>query len=276
VIKTNDSYERRLTKLVERTGFLGSPPAKFLTWTLKKNKKLFTLLVTATLRFGERYELSIFRKLLRKGMVVVDIGANVGLYTFEASRAVGKKGKVIAFEPDPYNFEVLSLRLKNWRFKNVTVVNKALSDTKGQTKLFIDKFSPGGHSFSSENLYSGKSSVEVPTIRLDDFLDEAGIEKVDVIKIDVQGAEGLVFEGAEKTLKNGRASVLMEFWPHGMAQITPKVKEVMQKLEDFGYTFTVLDKKSKNSQKLTSKELFESSSKWSSDTDYTNLLLRKK
>ena len=275
MIQTNESYGRKVTKLIEKSGFLGSPFARFLTRLLKKNKSIFLFVVENFLGFGERYELKIYRDLLKEGMVVIDIGANVGLYTFEASKLVGNSGKVIAFEPDSYNFEVLSLRLKKSGRKNITLVNKALSNISGHTKLFIDPFSPGNHSFSSDNLYSGKDYIEVPTVRLDDYLKENAIEKVDVIKIDVQGAEGLVFEGARGILKNNDLKMLMEFWPHGMAQVTSDVEKVMQELEDIGYTFTILDKKVRDLRVLKAEELFEMSSKWLADTDYTNLLLTK-
>lgn len=275
MIQTNESYGRKVTKLIERSGFLGSTFAKFLTRNLKKNKSIFLFLVNNSLRFSERYELKVYRGILKEGMVVIDIGANVGLYSFEAAKLVGKSGKVIAFEPDPYNFEIFSFRLKKSGIKNITLVNKALSNAPGVTKLFIDPFSPGNHSFSSDNLYSGNDYVEVPTVKLDDYLSENNIKKVDVIKIDVQGAEGLVFEGAANILKNNDIKMLMEFWPHGMEQVTQDAKKVMQELEDFGYTFTVLDKKVKDLQVSTVKELFDMSDKWSAETDYTNLLLKK-
>lgn len=275
MIQTNEGYGRKVTKLIEKSGFLSSPIARFLTRILKKNKTLFLFVVDNALRFSERYELKVYRDLLKEGMVVVDIGANVGLYTFEASKFVGDSGRVVAFEPDPYNFEALSLRLKKSGKKNITLVNKALSNASGITKLFIDPFSPGNHSFSADNLYFGNDFVEVSTVKLDDYLIESGIKKVDVVKIDVQGAEGLVFEGAIDTLKKNDLKILMEFWPHGMAQVTPNVRKVMQELEDIGYTFIVLDKKVKDLQVLTTEELFSMSSKWSAKTDYTNLLLKK-
>ena len=101
---------------------------------------------------------------------------------------------------------------------NVTVVPKALSDRRGYAKLKIPKaaekgFIPGRSSIVRD--YKEAFEVEVKTDTLDSVLEEIGVDSVDVLKIDVEGAEGLVVRGAEETLKKAKA-VLIEIWPENM------------------------------------------------------------
>lgn len=275
MVQSNNSLLRKLTKFLEKKGVLGSSFPRLIVKCLKRNKTVFVSVVNLFLRIGERFELKVYRDLLEEGMVVVDVGANIGMYTFEAAKRVGPTGRVIAFEPDPYNFSVLSQRLKKSKYKNVTLVNEALSDSNGSTKLYIDECNPGNHSFSQENLYRGRGFIQVPTVSLDGYLANERVERVDVIKIDVQGAEGLVFVGAKETLRNNDLKIVMEFWPFGMTQVESDPGEVMGQLGSYGFECKVLDKKTKRLSPLSVNALFDTMESWQDRTDYTNLLLEK-
>jgi len=101
---------------------------------------------------------------------------------------------------------------------NVTVVPKAISDRRGYAKLKIPKaaekrFIPGRSSIVWD--YKEAFEVEVEMDTLDSVLEEVGVDSIDILKIDVEGAEGLVVRGAEKTLKKAKA-VLIEIWPENM------------------------------------------------------------
>jgi len=154
-------------------------------------------------------------KLFGKDTVFIDVGAYMGLYTVWACR---RAKRVISVEPNPATLAYLKVNIALNKCPNVTVVLKALSDRRGYAKLKIPEATEKG-------LISGQSSivwsfeeafeVEVETDTLDSVLEEVGVDSVDIVKIDVEGAEGLVVRGAEKALKEAKA-VLIEIWPENI------------------------------------------------------------
>lgn len=157
----------------------------------------------------------IFEKLIRPKMVVVDLGANVGYYTLLAAEKVGEEGKVFAFEPEPSRFRLLEKNVGVNDCSNVVLVQKAVSDRTGVTRLYLDpRHNKGDHRLY--NSFDGRESVAVDTTRLDDFFKD-GNYRIDLIKMDIQGAEMAALEGMEKVLKKNDDLVLItEFWPAGM------------------------------------------------------------
>jgi hypothetical protein len=89
----------------------------------------------------------VFKKHLRKGMIMIDIGANIGYYSLIAARIVGKDGKVFAFEPHPSNYEWLRKNIEINGFTNVIPINKAIADKNDLAKLFCSDVCGGYHSF---------------------------------------------------------------------------------------------------------------------------------
>lgn len=142
-----------------------------------------------------------FIKSIKKGDVVLDIGANIGYYSVLASKLVGKKGKVYAFEPDPRNLKLLYKNLEVNGCQNVVVVEAALGSKKGKLFLTQDISNPGESSLAKGK--KGKK-ILVDVIRLDDFVRQKRIKNVDLIKIDVEGAELEVLRGGLATLKKAR------------------------------------------------------------------------
>ena len=139
-----------------------------------------------------------------KGNVVIDVGANVGAFTIKAARQVGPTGKVIAIEPEAEN---LALLYKNTRhLSNVVVIGKAASGSKGQQKLYQ---APQPFLFSTQSDY-GLGFTEVEADSVDNIVSELGLDRVDFIKIDVEGAELEVLEGAAKTLNLPGVGIAME------------------------------------------------------------------
>jgi len=166
--------------------------------------------------FREFYEIeNIMPKLAGRDTVFVDVGAYMGLYTVWACR---RARRVISVEPNPAALAYLKVNVALNECSNVTVVPKAISDRRGYAKLKIPEvaekgFIPGGSSIVRD--FEEAFEVEVETDTLDSVLEEVGVDSVDVLKIDVEGAEGLVVRGAEKTLKEAKA-VLIEIWPENM------------------------------------------------------------
>jgi len=134
-----------------------------------------------------------FEKTVQEGSIVYDIGANVGIYTILSSVLCGKSGQVFAFEPDPHNIRYLKDHIKLNKLQNVSIVEKALSNSSG--RLFFQATSDHCQSHISEN-----GEIEIESITLDDFVAKDKNHPPDVVKIDVEGAENLVIEGAHKTL----------------------------------------------------------------------------
>jgi FkbM family methyltransferase len=135
-------------------------------------------------------------QLLRPGMIVMDVGANVGLLTRQFCRQVGKSGRVYAFEPDPLTFRFLEFNTRS--FGNKELTQCAVSDNDQPAVLHLNLISGAGNSLLNAN--QSTESVPVACISLDEFLKQRGNPKVDVIKIDVEGAELSVLRGMRQTV----------------------------------------------------------------------------
>ena len=127
----------------------------------------------------------------KKGDIVIDAGAFVGQFTVAASRLVGNKGKVIAIEPDPFNRANLEKTIKANRLHNVIVISYGLSNKKNKI----------GWSVGGIISQRGKSKMfTIKTTTLDVIFKELKIKNVDLIKMDIEGAEIEAIKGAEKML----------------------------------------------------------------------------
>jgi FkbM family methyltransferase len=136
------------------------------------------------------------RRLLGLGMTVVDVGANIGFLTRHFSRLVGPSGKVFAFEPDPLNFRFLEFN--TLACKNVERAQIAVSDNAKPALLHLNVTSGAGNSLVSQT--HSVESVPVSCVSLDDFFENHGNPQVDLIKIDVEGAEVKVLQGMKQTI----------------------------------------------------------------------------
>lgn len=150
----------------------------------------------------------------KEGDVVLDIGAYVGMFTVKAAKLVGETGKVIAIEPSPENYELLAQNCEG--LDNVVLVKKAIMSWTGPGRLYYSK------SAAANSLVTRwKRHIEVETITLDSLIEELGLDKVDIIKIDAEGAELEVLTGAYKALAKGTRLVIAAYHtaPNGKAEI---------------------------------------------------------
>ncbi|HLM66817.1 MAG TPA: FkbM family methyltransferase, partial [Longimicrobium sp.] len=138
----------------------------------------------------------LFEQHIRPGGTVLDVGANVGYYTLLASVLAGDAGRVHAFEPEPRNAEFLRRHAAINRRANVTVRQAAVSDRAGTAR-----FDFGSGSGTGRLAHAG--AIEVRTLRLDDYCTEHGLAPT-AVKIDVEGAEVAVLEGARGMLERYR------------------------------------------------------------------------
>jgi FkbM family methyltransferase len=150
----------------------------------------------------------VLNRMLRPGMVFVDVGAHVGYFTVLAAVLVGPDGAVYAFEPDPECFERLVLSTKTYGW--VRPARCAVGDEAGETAFFR---TPRAEETGWGTIFptgEPRRELRVPMITLDGSLAELGARRVDFIKIDVEGAEARVLQGAEKTIDRFRPAVYFE------------------------------------------------------------------
>lgn len=180
-----------------------------------------------------------FRSYLKEGMIVVDIGANLGYFTVIAARRVGPRGKVFSYEPDPRNFHLLEKNISVNGFRNVTAIPSAISDKIGSRELFFGDNNTT-HSFSDKRATGRSESVATDT--LDDSLSAQGSLKVDIIKMDIEGAEPLALEGMKKTIAyNSDLVVLFEFYPNAIQRLGHDPLGFLQRFRELGFSLSVLD-----------------------------------
>lgn len=188
----------------------------------------------------ERYETKLFRSKIKPAMTIIDIGANLGYYTVLASRLVGEQGLVLAFEPEPNFFKLLSKNINRNDIKNVNHYEMAIAEKKGISELHLSDENKGHNSLIySEEL---KTSVNVKTTTLDDFLNSQIIKKVDIIKMDIEGAEILAIEGMKNTLIKHTPLLFLEFSPHLIAKLNRNPIDFLSVLREIGYSVYHINK----------------------------------
>ena len=161
----------------------------------------------------ERETTHLFESLIKPGMVVIDVGAHVGYYSLLAARLVGAAGKVFAFEPEEGNHELLLGNINRNGYSNIVAIRKAVSNRVGSTTLYLTALDNGRHSAYQHGLPDRGSAV-VEATTLDAFLDAQGWPKVDLVKVDVEGAEQDVFQGMERLLRESPdLKLIVEFSP---------------------------------------------------------------
>ena len=195
----------------------------------------------------EPYETQLILRQTKIGDTVVDVGANIGYYTVLLADKVGKNGKVYAFEPDKTNFEILKKNIKANNLKNVVAVDAAVgnkNETKtlyksnenlGDHKLFNDQFLISnveiiqnplvGKTTSSLKKGGSLKTETVKIIKLDDYLANT---KVDLIKIDTQGWETEVIDGAKELIKKNNPVMFLEYSPASYTQAKLNGEKMMK------------------------------------------------
>lgn len=147
-------------------------------------------------------------RLVKKGDVVIDVGANIGYYTVWLSKLVGASGKVIAFEPTRHFGDVLRRNIEANRLSNVEIVNFGLSNKSQGLLIDIGPSSATLHSPAGFDAIVGQENILL--ITLDEFVKQSPPGKIDFIKMDIDGHEPLFFEGAWDALEQYSPIVIFE------------------------------------------------------------------
>jgi FkbM family methyltransferase len=175
----------------------------------------------------------MMRSLIRPGMVIAEVGANVGFYTVEMARSVGPHGRVLAFEPDPLTFRLLQKRVRHRAVENVETYQLGLGDASGRASLYCSAYNRSDNRLTPSHTESHVEVCEIDVCRLDEFLSERNIH-VDALKIDVQGNEDQVLRGAEATLRGGLRWIWIEFSPIHLRGSGTDPERFLQKLNGLG------------------------------------------
>jgi len=194
---------------------------------------------TELLIFKEHEPLTtqLIKNELKEGMICLDVGSNIGYYVLLEAKFVGKSGKVIAIEPSFHNFKILEENIRLQNFTNIEVHHFACGDSDGHANFLttdrsnwsrIDEnyfeFSPPTKSVSSEKIEMKK---------IDSFIEQKEIDRLDIIRMDVEGYEFKILDGMINTLKKFKPTIIMEI--HLARMGVSNTKELLQKLNDLSY-----------------------------------------
>ncbi len=167
------------------------------------------------------------KRILSAGDVVVDAGANIGVYSQFLSSCVGPTGVVHSFEPSPENFRRLQSATR--KLANVRLSQAAVGECSGRSKLYVsDQLNVDHRTYETEG--DSRPAVQIDVIALDDYFKPG--QRVDLIKMDIQGYELHALRGANRVLAdNPSAKLLLEFWPYGLKQAGTNWIELIDTLE---------------------------------------------
>jgi len=217
----------------------------------------------------EKLETVLVKKLVKEGMAVCDIGAHIGYYSLLFSRLVGKHGRVFAFEPDPVNFQILKKNKSVNKLNNLILNKTAVSDTTGRTKLFLCQSNSGDH-----RIYDTKENrkfLYTKVTTLDNYFRNFD-RKIDLIKMDIQGAEMSAFRGMLNCIKKNKEIIIItEFWPHGLKSFGFDPNNFLQLLNQYGFKIFNINEKKRRVEGITSTKLIQ----LYANAAFTNLLCVK-
>ena len=193
----------------------------------------------------EESEAKIMEEKIKVGNIVVDVGANIGLHTLNMAKIVGNTGQVFAFEPDPSNFEILEKNVKINNYQNIILEQKAVGDKNGRTTLYQSDH-PGMHRIFPQTKQA-KGQVQVELTSLDKyFIDSNLADKINFIKIDVEGLEFSVLKGMKNILKNNKKiKILFEFAPKNTMEAGFTPIELLNYLTSHDFKLYCIDERTK-------------------------------
>jgi FkbM family methyltransferase len=211
-------WKKILYRLIPNIRMIGETPlgGKFYYFARKHKGFLFNRLKNS------HHEVVIFdyyKDKLKEDSIVYDIGANIGIHTIGTSQLIGDKGKIICFEPDNSNLELLKQNIKFNKKESVCkVVNSAVGNCVGKVNFQLDLVSSATGTLSSireislQHEWTNTKSMEITVdcVTIDSMVFENQLEPPNVVKIDVEGAESIVLEGMEQTMKKYHPDIVID------------------------------------------------------------------
>jgi len=253
LIKSINLMKLNKTKIFRKYVFYYLPEDKFVGQRIALEKY-------------EPYETNLILRQAQDKSVIVDVGANIGYYTVLLAQ---KAKKIYAFEPDSVNFEILEKNIRANNLENVVAVKAAMGSFNGKIKLYKSKENLGDHKVYKNDQFPISNFREVKVIKLDYFIKEP----VNLIKIDTQGWEPEVIEGAKNLIENYKPIIFMEYSPasYKLAKLDGSkmmefLKNIYKKffwIDEWLYIYKVLEKNKIDQICSTNK------------TGYADLLMKK-
>jgi FkbM family methyltransferase len=189
----------------------------------------------------ESFETDLFTRCIRESMTVVDVGANIGYYSLLAAQRVGKSGRVFAIEPNPAIYQMLLQNIAINDYHTIIPINRCVSEFSGKARFHVNRDLPGESNMLPCTAAEREDTITVDTLTLDDLLPDC---EVDVLKMDIEGAEGLALMGASRLLRNRRPLIFMEFVPTLLTNMGTPPTDVLRIIRDYGYSLYVINEKS--------------------------------
>ncbi|GAB4470686.1 MAG: hypothetical protein Kow00124_07080 [Anaerolineae bacterium] len=203
----------------------------------------------------EANTVQLVRRIVQPGMVVLDVGAHVGYYARHFARLVDPGGRVLAFEPHPRTFGILSQNVS--RFACVEAEQVAVSDEEGTAELYdyLMMSASGSLHYDESILQMQKSQLSendiapriatdfpverytVRTVPLDRFLPTRGVERVDLVKMDIEGAEMSALRGMRETIaRSPRLALIMEYNPQALKASYERPQQALDEVMALGFS----------------------------------------
>jgi len=180
----------------------------------------------------------VLEKLIKEGDTIIDIGANQGEYALWAARKTGKTGQVHAFEPLTSIYSQLKENIRLNRALPIIPHQTGLSDKPGKLKLYShDNYNEGVNTLFPDPARQSKVLEEIELSTLDHEVERIGLKKIDLIKIDVEGAELMVLNGGRATLKKHLPILFLEFNEKAFLIAGYSSTDILSLLEELGYSF---------------------------------------
>jgi len=175
----------------------------------------------------------LIKNIVKEGMICIDLGSNLGYYTLLESKLVGNSGKVIAFEPSPVTYEHFKKNLEINQTTNVDHFNIALGDTNGKVKFLVSKLSNWCRVVDDSTTTFDDNVIKVPMLTLDTFSSEHQLNKIDFIRMDIEGYELKAYSGMTQVIKKFKPDLYIEIHP-SLIGIEKTIEFLLQLKED-GY-----------------------------------------
>jgi FkbM family methyltransferase len=174
---------------------------------------------------------------VKRGMNIIDVGANIGATTLSLAKRVGLSGEIFSFEPSPYNYKLAHENISLNNFSNIKLINQGLGDQK--TTAFLYNVNTNNRGMQrllkndSENSSYEKSSVQIDT--LDNSMNNLSIPSPSFIKIDVEGYEYNVLLGGKGTILKYKPALFIELDDNNLREQGSNAKELIQLIKQFEY-----------------------------------------
>jgi FkbM family methyltransferase len=174
-------------------------------------------------------EVRFLESIVKEGMNVIDIGANIGITTVPIAKRIGEAGKLYSFEPVPEYFDTLRKNLSSNRLDNVRVYELAVTDQVGRLNFYQKGLSSG------VIFEEGAKKFEAPATTVDSFLSEERVERIDLINMDCEGSELLVLRGAKETLRRNKVQIFCEIHHGFLKQLGQSIRDLVKYLQSLEF-----------------------------------------